>query len=141
MKTTIKKSFYFAFLTFVFASISGSSSTFHTEKETKAQINFKKIFHDFGKVEEGTELSYKFKFKNTGKENLIINSVNAGCGCTGVQLGDKKEYKKEEEGEILITLNTQGRFGEIKKSVSVQTNDLEKPNIELTFSCEVIEKK
>ena len=34
--------------------------------------------HDFGEVKAGTPLRWSFKIKNTGKADLLINSVSPG---------------------------------------------------------------
>ena len=38
--------------------------------------------YDFGKVTDGEKVEYNFKFRNTGKNPLIIASATASCGCT-----------------------------------------------------------
>ena len=38
-------------------------------------IEFETTTYDFGEVVEGERLTYAFKFKNTGKSNLIIYSL------------------------------------------------------------------
>ena len=43
-------------------------------------IEFETKTYDFGDVIEGERLTYAFKFKNTGKSNLIIYSSEATCG-------------------------------------------------------------
>ncbi|MBE2256153.1 MAG: DUF1573 domain-containing protein [Ignavibacteria bacterium] len=131
-------------LTILIVTLTGNlffSENSESKKDKNARIQFNELKYDFGKVEEGIQLSHIFKFKNTGEETLIIKSVNAGCGCTGVTVGDKKEYREGEEGEIKVSFNTQGRSGIQSKSVYVQTNDPEKPNIDLIFTCEVISTK
>ncbi|NIM17925.1 MAG: DUF1573 domain-containing protein, partial [Candidatus Aminicenantes bacterium] len=37
---------------------------------------------DIGEIDAGKVLDLEFKFKNTGNETLIINSINSSCGCT-----------------------------------------------------------
>ncbi|NIM17917.1 MAG: DUF1573 domain-containing protein, partial [Candidatus Aminicenantes bacterium] len=37
---------------------------------------------DFGELDAGKTVELMFKFKNTGDETLIINSINSSCGCT-----------------------------------------------------------
>lgn len=115
-------------------------SSLSIAKEKPAKIKFSELKHDFGQVQEGAELSYSFKFKNTGSGNLVIESVIASCGCTGVTLGNKTEYSRNEKGEIKVTFNTRGREGMQTKSITVTTNDHENSQVVLTFSCEVITK-
>ena len=42
---------------------------------TKPILNFEKETHDFGDLPEGPQASYSFKFKNDGKEDLLISDV------------------------------------------------------------------
>src|SRR5687768_16817628 len=38
--------------------------------------------HDFGKITDGEKVEYSFRFKNSGKNPLIITNASASCGCT-----------------------------------------------------------
>ena len=120
--------FISAFANQTFAQVNGSKITF---KETK---------HDFGKIKESVEVTYQFKFRNEGEENLVIQKVQASCGCTGASVGDKKEFKNGEEGEIKVSFNTSRRSGTQSKTVTVQSNDPENPVAVLSFTCEIISK-
>ncbi len=103
-------------------------------------ITFDDLNYDFGAVKQGENLEHVFKFTNSGKGTLVINSVQPSCGCTGVVMDEKKEFAEGEAGEIKITFNTQGRQGVNTKTVSVNTNDPEYPVITLTFKCTVEDK-
>ena len=134
IKTLITAFIPFLFFILLFNLFSNQTSA----KEKTSKITFKKTMHDFGKVNEGAELNYKFKFRNDGEKKLVIQNVQASCGCTGAAIGDKKEFKKGEEGEIIVTFNTAGRSGEQSKTVTVQSNDPENPEVILSFTCEII---
>jgi hypothetical protein len=103
-------------------------------------INFEDSNYDFGVVKEGVELEHTFKFTNKGEGTLVINSVQPSCGCTGVVMDEKKEFRSGESGEIKITFNTQGRQGVNNKTVIVNTNDPENPVMTLSFKCEIEDK-
>ena len=103
-------------------------------------IKFDDLNYDFGAVKQGENLEHVFKFTNSGKGTLVINSVQPSCGCTGVVMDEKKEFAEGETGEIKITFSTQGRQGVNTKTVSVNTNDPEYPVITLTFKCTVEDK-
>jgi len=52
----------------------------------QADIHFREMGHDFGKVKAGTDtLWYNFSFTNTGNEPLQINDVKTSCDCTLAQ--------------------------------------------------------
>jgi len=100
-------------------------------------IKFDNLNYDFGTVKPGENLEHIFKFTNEGKGTLLISSVQPSCGCTGVVMDEKKEFKNGESGEIKITFNTQGREGSNSKTITVNTNDSENPVIILSFKCDV----
>ena len=114
--------------------INNSKLSAHTKAP---KIVFDDYEHDFGKVPQGPQLQYNFKFTNKGNALLVIDHIQTSCGCTGATMGDKKEYKKNESGEIAITFNTQGREGYQEKFVTIFSNDPENQQVQLKVSCEV----
>lgn len=104
---------------------------------SSSKIVFEEDNHDFGKVSQGPQLEYSFKFSNKGKSPLIIEKVQPSCGCTGATTGGVNEYAKGESGEIKITFNTQGRSGRQEKQVLIFTNDPDAPQKALHFSCDI----
>jgi archaellum component FlaG (FlaF/FlaG flagellin family) len=55
-----------------------SSDTQSTETGPQPQLVIESLTHDFGELKSGTPLRYAFKIKNTGKADLIIESVSPG---------------------------------------------------------------
>jgi len=84
-------------------------------------IEFEKEIHDFGKVIQGERVSYGFKFKNTGKSDLVITQVKTSCGCT-VPKFKKEPIKPGEERIITVTFNSSGRKGIQNKTITVLSN-------------------
>src|SRR5579864_2797450 len=75
----------FALSTFAFTQINSNSGKPVIEKAQKTDgpgIVFEETSHDFGKITEGTQAKYIFKFKNTGNQPLVLSDVHASCGCT-----------------------------------------------------------
>lgn len=101
------------------------------------KIVFKENSHDFGKVPRGPELQYNFKFTNKGSSVLTIERVQTSCGCTGATVGEQKDYKKNESGEIKVNFSTQGREGHQEKTIVVYSNDPENPQVAITISCDI----
>jgi hypothetical protein len=92
--------------------------------------------HDFGTIIQGEKVSHIYKFKNTGKSDLIVSSVRASCGCT-VPTYSKDPVKPGGEGEIEIVFDSSGRLGRQHKTITVLTNS--QPNsVELSFTAEVL---
>ena len=45
-------------------------------------IQFEETVFDYGTVKDGAKVKHVYKFKNTGKEPLIIADAKGSCGCT-----------------------------------------------------------
>ena len=43
--------------------------------------------YNFGNVTDGDKVEYSYRFRNTGKNPLIVSSAVASCGCTVPDLG------------------------------------------------------
>lgn len=78
--------------------------------------------HDFGTLKEGPEATYVFKFKNVGKQPLIITNASASCGCT-VPVYEKSPVLPGKMGEIKVTFNTTGKGGQpFNKTIYITSN-------------------
>jgi hypothetical protein len=84
--------------------------------------------YNFGKIEQGKSVSYDFKFKNTGKEPLMINDASATCGCTKPTFA-KDPIKPGGSGVISVTFNSTGKNGEQDKAITITSNAKENPKI------------
>jgi len=102
----------------------------------KTAIKFVATEHDFGQVQEGEKVAHVFEVLNTGKADLLIQSVRPSCGCTTPKY-DKKPIRPGKKGTIEVVFNTKGRTGKQRKTVLVVTNT-EPPNTVLIFNCDVI---
>jgi hypothetical protein len=84
------------------------------------EITFEKDVHDYGKIKQGADGNCEFKFKNTGKEPLIISTAKGSCGCT-VPSWPKEPIKPGDSGVIKVSYDTK-RAGPISKSVTITSN-------------------
>lgn len=93
-------------------------------------------FIDLGKQKEGKEIEITFRFKNTGTKNLVIESVNAQCGCT---IPEKPEnaFAPGEEGVIKAKFNGAGH-DETRKQVYVKANIQPDGADTLTFRAQLV---
>jgi len=100
------------------------------------KFQFKSQEHDFGKLIEGVKASFKFKFKNVGGSDLLINQVKTSCGCTA------SSYTNEPippggTGVIELTFDSKHQLGKNFKNATVIANT--QPNIiELKIRAEVV---
>ncbi len=86
-----------------------------------AEIKFDTEFHDFGTVPFAGNGTFDFKFKNTGKEPLIISNAQGSCGCTVPTYPQNVPIKPGETQIIKVTYDTK-RPGNFTKTVTVTSN-------------------
>lgn len=87
----------------------------------KTTIEWLEPEFQFGTIKQGDKVEHVFKFKNTGKNPLIISSAKGSCGCT------VPEYSKEplapgKIGEMKVVFNSAGKMGQQSKPVTVLAN-------------------
>lgn len=85
------------------------------------ELTFETTQYDFGDVVQGERLTCTFKFKNTGRSNLIIYSTEATCGCT-TSTPPKAPVRPGESGEIQVTFDSKSQHGQVKKRILVGAN-------------------
>jgi hypothetical protein len=91
------------------------------DKDALPVISFEKDFHDFGRLISGEQVTYAFKFKNTGKSLLLISDVSTSCGCT-ISAFPKQPVKPGESATVDVSFDSAGRHGLQTKSVTVFAN-------------------
>lgn len=84
-------------------------------------MTFEENIHDFGNLIDGEVVTCKFKFRNTGKSGLIIQSASADCGCT-VPKYPKEPLAPGEESAIEVQFNSSGKVGKFEKNVNIVAN-------------------
>lgn len=80
-----------------------------------------KTSHDFGKLEKGQKATTTVTFKNTGKSNLVVESVQAPCNCVAIK-NAPQALKPGEEG-ILELAYTPRALNERSEVVTIVSND------------------
>jgi hypothetical protein len=86
-------------------------------------FKFEKEVYDFGQINQGEKVSYAFKFKNTGKSPLIINSATATCGCT-IPDYPKEPVAPGADGVISVIFNSTGKEGVQNKVITITANTI-----------------
>jgi len=88
-------------------------------------IQFEEETHDFGEVMEGEKVVYVYKFKNTGKEPLVISNAKGSCGCT-VPEWPREPIPVGGDGEIRVQFDSKGKGkiggGPQAKKVTITAN-------------------
>jgi len=108
-------------LSIVLTTIWGCQSQPKTLQPAGPYISFTDTIHDFGTVQEGTMATYEFNFKNTGTAPVILQNVQASCGCTTPNW-TKDPIAPGQSSKITVTYNSQGRPGSFNKTITVTSN-------------------
>lgn len=132
MKTTCTVLMLLMFGAFVHAQT-------NTPPADAAKIEFTETTYNFGNIPEGPDATHLFKFKNTGKQPLILSNVKPSCSCTAPSW-PKGAIMPGETAEITVTYGTAGRPGPFTKTVTVTSNATE-PNLVLYIKGEVLKKE
>ena len=82
------------------------------------ELTFEKDFVDLGTLMQGEKRQLKFKFTNTGSENVKIDFASGSCGCT-VPDWPRKTFKPGESGEIEVEYDSKEKEGQQDNSVDI----------------------
>jgi len=105
-------------------------------QDAKSRIAFEKLQHNFGtfKEELGVQ-SVAFNFKNDGAVPLILNNVQASCGCTTPEW-TREPVAPGAKGVIKVSYDPKNRPGVFNKTIRVSSN-AENADVVLTILGEV----
>jgi len=141
MKNLIKNILKLSSLTYLLCClvvITDNVNAQTNNSNSKPNIVFEKTSHDYGVIFAGDNGEVVFNFKNEGNTPLVINNVVASCGCT-VPKWSKNPIMPKQSGDIKIEYNT-NIIGDIKRSITVSTNDPDKPRIVLILTGKIVKE-
>ncbi len=127
-------------------SLSGLDSGFelkepknvYIDEENPPAIEFVETEFDFGKIKQGDIVTHAFKFKNTGKSELVIVDARASCGCTLPSI-PKDPIAVGETGELTVEFNSSKKSGQIRKAIRITANTYPNQSHLVYINAEVIE--
>lgn len=96
--------------------------------DQKPVMTFDEKEFDFGSVAEGAEVTHEYTFTNSGKSDLLITNAVASCGCT-VPDWPKDPIAPGEKGKIKASFNSEGRAGQVHKSITITANTKDKAEV------------
>jgi hypothetical protein len=116
----LKYQIYMKQLFFIFSLLILGVTAKSQIASTKMQLSTTE--HDFGtfKEEEGRQ-TFDFIVTNTGTEPLIIQNVQASCGCTTPEW-TKQPIPAGAKGKVTAIYDPKDRPGQFNKTLSVHTN-------------------
>ena len=103
------------------------------------QVTAEALEYDFGEVVQGDKVDYTFRFRNSGDELLVIESVHSSCGCTAALLSSK-QIAPGDMGEIKTTFDSSNFRNAIHKTITMTTNDPESATVKFQIKGQVKEE-
>ncbi len=105
-------------------------------QDAKPRIAFEKMQHNFGTFKEELGIqSIAFNFKNEGTVPLILNNVQASCGCTTPEW-TREPVAPGAKGIIKVSYDPKNRPGVFNKTIRVSSN-ADNADVTLTILGEV----
>jgi hypothetical protein len=83
-------------------------------------VLMKEMEHDFGKIPQGKPVTTEFYFTNTGKTPLVLDNVQASCGCTTPEWS-KEPVAAGATSRITVGYNAASE-GAFTKMITIQYN-------------------
>ncbi|HCC71639.1 MAG TPA: DUF1573 domain-containing protein [Bacteroidales bacterium] len=114
------------------------SSWTKNELENAPVFDLENTRFNFGEIKQREKADVEFKFKNSGKSDLIIRKVRSTCGCTTVTPANTT-IKPGESSIIKAVFDAGIRKGKQHKVITVITNDPNKSQVSLVISGIVLE--
>jgi len=104
--------------------VTNSKTASKKKKEKKGplpELVFDYKTYDFGIVNHGDTVTYKFYFVNEGDAPAIISEASSSCGCT-IPEYPKKPIKPGKRAYIKAVFATKGKLNTQKKSITIKAN-------------------
>jgi rhodanese-related sulfurtransferase len=96
------------------------------------RISVDMAVYPFGSVIEGLAVEHTFLLSNTGDSELVISKIEVSCGCTTTNLATDR-LAPGDSVELHAIVDTSGYSGEIRKSITVYSNDPSRSQLQLGF--------
>jgi len=113
--------------------------TANAPASSKTTIKWVDSVQNIGRVIEGQKVAISFRFKNTGKVPLVIESVTPSCGCTVADF-NREPIAPGADDEISASFDSEGRPGLQHKEITVKANTPGFGLQHLFFNIEVVPK-
>jgi hypothetical protein len=96
-----------------------------------ASLVLPKNVRDLGRTLAGQELRVPFRIRNVGTRRLVINEVDAACGC-GELISKTTIIPPGKSLEVTVTLDTRFANGPVENVATFMTSDPGHPRFDLT---------
>jgi hypothetical protein len=100
-------------------------------------IRFEVLTHDFGTIASSAKRSFSWPYRNVGSTPLEITATVPSCGCTA-SVAEPATVPAGGSGTLSVTYDPAGQSGDVRKTITVVTNDPVHPRTILTILAKVI---
>ena len=91
---------------------------------------------DFGDMKQNEIRQAQITVSNAGAGALVINEVEADCGCTVAEIQEKR-LGPGQRTTLTVTFDSQKFHGLVRKMVHLYTNDPDRPKIDVVLSAKI----
>jgi mono/diheme cytochrome c family protein len=100
-------------------------------------IRFDRATHDLGAIPSDRKQVFSWAYHNDGTAPLEIIAMNPSCGCTA-SVAEPKQVTPGAAGVLQVTYDPSGQSGDVRKTLTVVTNDPLHPRTILTILAKVL---
>lgn len=93
----------------------------NTENVAKTKVEFDKVVHNFGKIEQGDVVETTFVIKNVGENDLYILDAHGSCGCTVPEV-ENDVVKPGDSTPIKVKFDSKNKKGDLTKTINIRCN-------------------
>ncbi len=94
---------------------------------------------DFGTIPQGKKVEHAFILRNKGNAPLTIKNTRTSCGCTVANVS-ASVVQPSKSTEIRASFDSGNFFGNVTKTIAVESNDPKTPVYTLTLKGTVVEE-
>lgn len=109
-----------------------------TSQLNSPKLKLSEYIHNFGDVKKGERLELIINFKNEGNEDLLITNTIPSCECVSISL-DTKQLQPNENGKLLLSVDTKKIIGKIFRTVTLLSNDTSEPQQVITLTANILQ--
>jgi mono/diheme cytochrome c family protein len=99
-------------------------------------LRFAETTHDFGTIRSDQKQTISWTYRNDGRAPLEIVNTAPSCGCTSAVQGES--VAPGGTGSMTVTYDPAGQSGDVRKTLTVFTNDPVHPRTILTLRAKVV---
>jgi hypothetical protein len=107
-----------------------AATTKPVETKPVEVIQLKETSYDFGKIQQGRPVTHNFELVNTGKEPLMLENVQASCGCTTPEWS-KDPIQPGANSTIKVGYNAAAE-GQFAKTITITYNNHQYKTLTIT---------